>query len=66
MQNNNESNSIEDIQLTQENFNNNKAKFCNDLLTTICKKMIFAQVKAITIWMGIKKSTHRMSMYSKI
>ena len=44
-QNNKKSNSFEDIQLPQENFDNNNTKFCNILLTVIREKFKFALLK---------------------
>ena len=44
-QNNKKSNSFEDIQLPQENFDNNNTKFYNILLTVIREKFKFALLK---------------------
>ena len=47
--NNNESNDIKDIQLSQENSNNSNTKLYSTFLKTIREKMAYAQPKVIDI-----------------
>ena len=55
-QNSKKRHSFEYIQLPLENFNSNNTKFCNNLLTEICEKMTFAQLKANDIATSGKSS----------